>query len=132
MVTVAPEAERGEPAAAAESDSRRFSVWLKVMAEHAGVAEPSQLHAFLLEHGCQCTREAAGEWLGGTDPSYEKSRDIIRAFHSAFPELEVWEEYRRFVKGEPFMQGTGSRPSHIGETLEQILKDTGLPPGLPD
>lgn len=131
MVTVAREADGDEPATP-ESDSRRFSVWLKVMAEHADVTEASQLHAFLLEHGCQCTREAAGEWLSGTDPSFEKSRDIIRAFHMAFPELEVWEEYRRFVKGEPYMQETGSRPSHIGETLEQILKDTGLPPGLLD
>lgn len=109
---------------------RSFSVWLKAMAEFAGVAEPSALHSFLMEHGCQCTKESVAAWLAGKEPTFEKSRDIIKAFHLGFPDREVWAEYKRFVRGEPFMQapaGSGDK-----ETLEQILHQTGLPPGLAD
>lgn len=107
-----------------------FSAWLKVMAKYAEVDEPSRLNVFLVQHGCQCTREGVAEWLSGSEPSYEKSRDIIKAFHLAFPDLEVWEHYRRFVKGEPFMQN--EEMGSIQETLEQILQRSGLPPGLKD
>lgn len=112
------------------NSSPSFTVWLKTMAEHARVADPASLHRFLMEHACHCTRESAAEWLSGRDPSPEKSRDIIKAFHSAFPDLDVWEEYKRFVRGEPYMQGKRSRSSQIDQTLDEILQQSGLPPGL--
>lgn len=112
-------------------DKRRFSSWLKVMAEYAGVTEPSRLHTFLLDHGCQCTQDSAADWLAGGDPSFEKSRDIIKAFHLAFPDIEVWEQYKRFVRGEPYMQ-LEPESTKARETLEDILQRSGLPPGLTD
>lgn len=124
------EGSSGFGSSAQEAGSRSFSVWLKAMAEYAGVADASSLHAFLLAQGCLCTRESTADWLSGKDPSYEKSRDIIKAFHTAFPDLEVWQEYKRFVNGEPYLQSKGG--SGAGETLEQILKQSGLPPGLQD
>ncbi|MGI8425800.1 MAG: hypothetical protein ACR2FO_02800 [Actinomycetota bacterium] len=103
------------------------------MAQHAGVAEPAALQAFLQRSACHCTEENAEEWLNGTAvPGYDKKRDIIRAFHTALPDIEVWEEYRLFVKGEPFLQGRRARASFIDETLDQMLGQTGLPPGLQD
>jgi len=114
-------------------EPRPFSVWLSAIAEHAGVSEPTALQRFLQRAACHCTEENAEEWLKGTTvPGFDKARDIIRAFHTALPDIEVWEEYRLFVKGEPFLQGKRARPSYIDETLDQMLSQTGLPPGLPD
>jgi len=110
-----------------------FSAWLSAMASHAGVAEPAALQAFLQGQACHCTEQNAEEWLKGTSvPGFDKTRDIIRAFHNSLPDIEVWEEYRLFVKGEPFLQGRRARPSYIDETLNQMLSQTELPPGLPD
>ena len=110
-----------------------FSAFLSAIAAHAGVADPAALSAFLQRRACHCTEENAEEWLSGAgQPGFDKTRDIIRAFHTALPDIEVWEEYRLFVKGEPFLQGKRARASYIDETLDQMLSQTGLPPGLPD
>jgi len=115
-------------------DKEDFHVWLRSIAVVAGADAPAKLERLLQEQGCHCTTENAEEWLSGkSQPSYEKKRDIIKAFYAALPEVDVWEEYRLFVRGEPFFQGQKQRPSQMDASLAQMLQESGgLPPGLLD
>jgi len=115
-------------------DKKDFHVWLKAIAGVAGADTPAKLERLLQNQACHCTTDNAEEWLSGTtQPSYEKERDIIKAFYAALPEVDVWEEYRLFVKGEPFFQGQRQRASQMDASLAQMLKESGgLPPGLLD
>lgn len=108
-----------------------FSTWLTAIAKEGGVDSAQELQDLLMQQDCHCTLEDAADWLQGvSEPSYEKTRDIIKALHNAFPEIEVWAEYRNFVEGRPFLEQQSGLAAEVEATLEAIVKQGGLPPPL--
>ncbi|MGI8523900.1 MAG: hypothetical protein ACR2K3_11420 [Nocardioides sp.] len=111
-------------------DEPPFKEWLEPMALRAGAETPEKLHTLLLANNCHCTMEAVSAWLVGVQPSFTKTRDIIKAFHKALPDVEVWEQYKLFTEGQPFLQPKSDRMNEIEADFEKMLKQTGLPPPL--
>ncbi|MGH2773327.1 MAG: hypothetical protein ACRDIU_09360 [Actinomycetota bacterium] len=111
----------------------KFVEWLRAMADVANASSPAELQHLLLANNCHCTLEQATEWLQGTgEPTFDKTRDIIKAFYAALPGVEVWEEYRNFTLGKPFLQDVDKKSAALEEKLEDILRGSGLPPPLSD
>lgn len=126
----APET-RDPVGAGSEKSKQSFSVWLTSITKAGGIDSAQELQKLLLQHDCHCTLEDAANWLqGAAEPSYEKTRDIIKSLYDALPQIEVWREYRRFVEGKPFLEEQTGLASEVTATLEAIAKQGGLPPPL--
>ena len=109
----------------------KFVEWLRRMADIANASSPAELQHLLLANNCHCTLEQTTQWLEGTsEPTFDKTRDIIKTFYAALPGVEVWEEYRNFTLGKPFLQNVNRKSAALQERLEDIIKASGLPPPL--
>lgn len=103
---------------------RSFSDWLTGIADYAGAPDPVSLRALFGSHGCICTLPAVTAWLAGEgEPSPEKMRQIIAALNKAIEDVDVWDDYRRFVHGDTL---TRARRAPAVPSLDDLLGRSGL------
>lgn len=108
-----------------ESQARPpFSIWLKAVAAKTGATTALELRQVLVRHGCHAPEILLDEWLEGvSEPSLDKMRELITALNKALEDIDVWEEHRRYLRGEPYLlEPRREQPGQLPATLEDFAQ----------
>lgn len=110
---------------------RNFAAWLREIMPKLEVTDARGLRQALLDQGCPVSEVALSDWLEEvTEPSFDKMRAVLGSLNRALPDVDVWEAYDRFVRGEP-ERAQDPAPHQIGTpSLDELIRDPRLPPGL--